>query len=103
MQARLRADQVVYARASTHVGNSLIMFYPGGSWSAEPTPGTIEYIFTDGGPLRFAVQRYLPAKLVGPDPFAQWADFPAKSWSTTLGEELKEVEVEWIMSHFARC
>ena len=37
---------IVYSRCSTHIGNSLVMFYPGGDRSLSPVPGSIQHIVT---------------------------------------------------------
>jgi hypothetical protein len=101
LRARLRVDGIVYARASTHVGNSLVMYYANSDRTVKPVPGLIEYIYDDGSSTRFAVRRYIEASLHGPDPFAQWADFPARMYSTDLGS-LEAVDVEFVVSHFAQ-
>lgn len=102
LRARLRADAVVYARAQTHMGNSLIMFYPRGDRSSAAIPGSIEYIYSINSAFRFAVRRYTPPVLIEPDPFAQWADFPARTWSSQMSKTLETVQIDWVYSHFAR-
>ena len=48
IQIALRATHVVngiiYSHCSTHVGNSLVVFYPGGNRSLPPVPGSIQHI-----------------------------------------------------------
>ncbi|KAI5993442.1 hypothetical protein EDD15DRAFT_2437983 [Pisolithus albus] len=45
LRAHLRHEGVIYSRSSTHIGNSLIMFYPQGVRTSSPVPGSIKYIF----------------------------------------------------------
>ena len=102
LQARYRADGVIYARAQTHVGNSLIMYYPDGDRSLPPIPGSIQYIYSIDGRLRFAVRRYHTPTLSYSDPFRHYADFPARIWATDKMDQLEAVEVGWVLSHFAQ-
>ena len=48
---------VIYSQSSTHLGNSLILFYPRGDCSSSLVPGSIKYIYRDGESFIFAVQR----------------------------------------------
>jgi hypothetical protein len=100
MRARFRSNQVIYARSSTHMGNSLISYYTGGDRSRSAVPGSIEHIFEEQGTVRFAVRRYREYR--GQDPFAQWPDFPAKMWSLNQQDQLEAVEVSWVVCHFAQ-
>ena len=102
LHARYRADGVIYARAETHVGNSLVLFYPQGDRMSSAIPGSIQYIYEVDGQLRFAVRRYSPPTLEGRDQFAQYPDFPARTWSTRGTGALEEVEVSWVFCHFAQ-
>jgi hypothetical protein len=103
LRARLRDKNVIYARSSTHVGNSLVHFYSGGSTSSPAVPGSIKYIFrTSDGPFTFAVHRQLPVSDDTPDPFRHYPHFPAKLYSSSLSDRLELVQVDWVMAHFAR-
>ena len=102
LQARYRADGVIYSRAQTHVGNSLVLYYPHGDRTSSAVPGSIQYIFSVDGSLRFAVRRYNAPKLTYSDPFAQYPDFPARLWAIDGTERLEVVEVAWVLSHFAQ-
>jgi hypothetical protein len=42
--AQRRAGSVVFACSSTHLGNSLILFYPEGDTHLELVPGSIQHI-----------------------------------------------------------
>ena len=52
--AHVKHEGVVYNQSSTHVGNSLIMFYPQGCRTMSPVPGSIKYIYGSNGMLTFA-------------------------------------------------
>jgi hypothetical protein len=102
LRARYKAHQVIYARAHTHLGNSHVLFRPGGRSSVTPVPAKIRYIYMDEHEqvTRFAVQRYHASRLPGLDLFAQWLDFPARLWSTHTND-LESIQIEWVSSHFA--
>jgi hypothetical protein len=102
LRARFKTHHVVYSRASTHLGNSHIQFFPNGNATATAVPARIEYIYTDDHDeiTRFAVRRYSTADIAGEDMFAQWTDFPARLWSTHT-TELETVSIEWLTSQFA--
>lgn len=103
LRAHVRHEGVVYSRSSTHVGNSLIMFYPQGYLSASPIPGSIKYIFGDNGLLTLAVQRQLPLpSRKQHDPFASYPHFPAKLYSSVVSDDLETVRLSWVVSHFSR-
>ena len=63
LHARYRADGVIYARAGTHFGNSLVLFYPHGNRTSAAIPGSIKYIYRLDGHVRFAVRRYTSPSL----------------------------------------
>jgi hypothetical protein len=103
LRARHRHNGVLYARSSTHVGNSLIHFYAGGDTSSSPIPGSIKYIFqSQDSSFTFAVQRQHPISDETIDPFERYPHFPAKLYSSNLGDALEIVKADWVMSHFAR-
>lgn len=102
LRARFNHHGVIYARSSTHLGNSLIHFYPNGDKSLPPIPGSIKYIFATRHTVAFAVQRHLNKCAGTIDPFTRYPDFPAKLYSAALADKLEVVEVDWVMSHFAR-
>lgn len=105
LQARLKLRGIVYSTVSTHVGNSLIYFYPKGNMSSSPVPGSIKYIFSrKGEAATLAVQRQLPCIWDHGfiDPFSRYAHFPAQLYDSRLSDVLEEVKIEWVMCHFAR-
>ncbi|KAG2091535.1 uncharacterized protein F5147DRAFT_586320 [Suillus discolor] len=102
LRASLKFDGIIYSRASTHLGNSQILFYPDGDRSLTPVPASIIYIYgTTTGEMSFAVQRHLPLDIHN-DPFSMYPDFPAKLYSTNLQSSLEKVKVSWVVGHFAR-
>jgi hypothetical protein len=93
---------VTYSRSSTHLGNSLVLYYPGGDTLREPVAGSIKYIFTRDGRVRLAVQQQRPAPSGTIDPFAAFPEFPARIYSLALDDALEEVELIWLVCHYAR-
>ncbi|TFK45236.1 hypothetical protein OE88DRAFT_1640188 [Heliocybe sulcata] len=103
LTSRTKHDGVGYATRMTHIGNSLIEFYPSGDAKARPVPGCIEYIYKPEGAqaLLFAVRRHMPVE-GAIDPFSQYPDFPAQLYSSRLSNKLELVEAHWVFSHFAQ-
>jgi hypothetical protein len=101
LHARTFYEGSIYTRDSTHVGNSLILYYHGGIRNVPPTPGIIKYIFEMERVVGFAVRRYLPLHS-HLDPFRHYPYFPARLHSTVLIDHLEIVKPEWVVSHFAR-
>jgi len=102
MPARAQHNGVMYSTAKTHLGNSLIQFYPRGDTMSPPIPGSIKHIYRDGANTYLAVQRQLPANNAITDPFAHYPYFPAKIYSSQLSQTLELVKLSWIFSHYAR-
>jgi len=103
LHATLKFEGVIYSKASTHVGNSQIFFYPCGDRLLTPVPANIKYIYsTLTGELLFAVQQHIPLDHHIIDPFSLYPDFPAKLYSTDLENCLENAKVSWVISHFAR-
>ncbi|KAG1866120.1 hypothetical protein F4604DRAFT_1928133 [Suillus subluteus] len=101
LHARTLHEGSIYTRDSTHVGNSLIFYYPSGVRNAQPVPGIIKYIFEKEQGVRFAVQRHLPLHS-HPDPFRHYPHFPARLYSSALADNLEIVMLGWVVSHFVR-
>lgn len=103
IRARHLHDGVVFSRSRTHVGNSLIMYYPDGNRQDPPIPAEIENIVV-GMDQRYTyvVRRQLPAPPGTVDPFAPYLHFPAKVFSSKISSTLETVSPEWVMSHYAR-
>ena len=98
LRARCSVNQIIYCRSSTHVGNSLVMFYIKGDKSQEPVPGCIEHIiFEPNEEVTFTIQRQLPALPGFVGPYIEWPHFPARVYSTSLSPQLEGVDPEWIV------
>ncbi|KAF8588137.1 hypothetical protein K439DRAFT_1645631 [Ramaria rubella] len=93
LYACFKHDNVVYSRASTHLGNSLILFYAAGKTTSPPILGCVQYIVLLEG-------RITLCGIV--DPLAPYPHFPAKLYSSQLVEHLEIVQVQWVLGHFAR-
>lgn len=103
LRARHRHNGTLYARSSTHVGNSLIYFYADGNLTSDPVPSSIKYIYRcHDGAFTYAVRRQLPVSDGTLDPFRHYPEIPAKLYSSRLRDELEIVQPEWVMTHFAR-
>ncbi|KAG2341498.1 hypothetical protein BDR05DRAFT_976867 [Suillus weaverae] len=99
LHARVIYKGSIYTRESTHVGNSLVLYYPDGATHMQ-IPGTIRYIFRTKDGLGFAVQCHLPLHSY-PDPFRHYPYFPAQLHLSSLADHLEVVRPEWVVSHFA--
>lgn len=103
LRARHHYDDVIFSKVSTHVGNSLILFYPDGKSTGNPIPGSIKHIIVKKNKeVCYAVYRQVPAPADVKDPFRFYPHFPAKVYSSTLSAELSLVKPSWVVSHFAR-
>jgi hypothetical protein len=102
LQVRLTHNGVVYARSSTHLGNSLVQFYARGNVHSPLICGCIKYIFNLNGKMVFAIQRQLLAPTGTVDPFDQYPHFPAALYALGLAEELEIIDVGWVVCHYAR-
>lgn len=103
LRARVHHNGYIFSTSSTHLGNSLVYFYPGGNRQSSPVPASIKHIFTREGSILYAVQRQLNVPEGTLDPFKAYPHFPAKLYSTQLGQSIEAVNPEWVMCHYARC
>ncbi|KAG1812395.1 uncharacterized protein BJ212DRAFT_1276786 [Suillus subaureus] len=101
LHAHILHNGSTYTHDSTHVGNSLILYYPGGVKSMQPAPGIIKFIFETQQGVAFAVQCHLPLHSY-PDPFCHYPHFPACLYSSVLSDHLEIVMPEWVVSHFVQ-
>jgi hypothetical protein len=67
-QAHYSRDGVNFSRASTHLGNSLVLYHPTLS-STEPIAGSIQFIRSTGGQVNFHIQRQAILSPTKFDPF----------------------------------
>jgi hypothetical protein len=103
LRARHLHNDTLYTRSSTHVGNSLIYYRPGGDPKLDLVPGSIKYIYLpQEGVVTFAVQRQLSVPDGICDPFRHYPDFPAKLYSSQLHDQLDIVQPDWVIFQFAR-
>ena len=95
---------VIYSWSSTHLGNSLILFYSHGDCPSLLVPGCIKYIYCDGESFIFAVQRQQPLSenLKAADAFSAYPYFPAKMYFSDLENTLESVRRSWGSSHYVR-
>ncbi len=101
--ARHAIGELMFSRRSTHVGNSLVLYYPEGRKDLPAVPGSIEYIIARKNlPTIFAVRQQLPAPPGTIDPFKPYAHFHASVFSATLSTDLTLVKWDWIKSHYGR-
>lgn len=92
---------VNYSRASTHLGNSLVLFYP--PHSTQATAGSITKITGAGVSARFFIRRQAPLPANKKDPFKPFPHFPAKTYSSKMVDgPLDEIHPDRVLSHCAR-
>src|SRR6266545_256015 len=103
LRARHVVEDIVYSRCSTHVGNSLIMFYPQGDQALPPSPGSIqEIVVYPNRDVVYIVKHQMPAGPELDDPFSEYPHFPAKLYHNLLSPELEMVRPDWVLSHYAQ-
>ena len=100
--ARYKINGVIYARSSTYLGNSLIYYHSKGDKRSVAVPGGIQHILEVDNRIVFAVRHHLPKEPCIIDPFTPYPDFPAKLYSSQMSDSLELVELDWVVSHFAR-
>ncbi|KAJ7860198.1 hypothetical protein B0H13DRAFT_1639651, partial [Mycena leptocephala] len=91
-----------YSRASTHLGNSLVLFYPQSSSSA--TAGSIQKIEIAGNEVTFLIKRQAPLPSTKFDPFKAFPHFPAQTYSSHMLDDqpLDSIHPSRVISHCAR-
>ncbi|KAG6326399.1 hypothetical protein ID866_12691 [Astraeus odoratus] len=100
--AHFKFSGVTFSQYSTHVGNSLILFYSGGNVSSPPVPGCIKYIIVHNDIIQFAVNHHPPASVGVYDPFSHYPYFPTCLYDVKLSDTLELVQPLWVMCHIAR-
>ncbi|KAF8577007.1 hypothetical protein K439DRAFT_1272857, partial [Ramaria rubella] len=90
------------ATSTAHLGNSLVQFYPGGNKNSLPVPGSIQHILYQEESLFFTIK--CQECVIGDvlDLFKPYAHFPVKLYSPKLSGQLEVIEVDWVVSHYAR-
>ncbi len=104
LRARHHYQGVIYTRSETHIGNSLVEYYPDGCRTSNPIPGSIQYIFADvkHSSVSFAIRHQRSRLSSFQDPFKPYPYIPAKIYRTELEPELGIINPEWVYSHYAR-
>ena len=91
-----------YSRSSTHVGNSLIIYWARGDVSGAPSVGSIKYIYNTADSVKLAVQRQVAAPDGTVNPFHPYPDYHAQIYSSQMSSVLEEVQFSWVVGHCAR-
>jgi hypothetical protein len=92
---------VNFSRASTHLGNSLVIYYPPGTSS--PVAGSIEKIEVINTKVTFIIRRQKPLAANQFDPFMAFPHFPATTYSSKMSDAAPDrVEPSAVVSHCAR-
>ncbi|KAF9544839.1 hypothetical protein CPC08DRAFT_616641, partial [Agrocybe pediades] len=101
--AHYRHNSVNYSRARTHVGNSLVLYYPTPR-STSPVAGSIQKITTSSQGVRVYVQRQALLPPGQNDPFSRYPHFPAKTYSAEMEQmtRLDVVPFSSVLTHVAR-
>ena len=103
LHARHSVGDIVYSHCSTHIGNSLVAFYPGGNRSSPPVPGSIQHITVyPNQDVVYLVKCQMPASPGLVDPYVDYLHFPACLYTNALSPDLDLVRPDWILSHYAR-
>jgi hypothetical protein len=79
-RAHYTHQSINYSRASTHLGNSLVIYYLSPD-TMLPIAGSIQCIGTEGDTTYFCIQRQAPLPPGKFDPFLPFPHFPAKTYS----------------------
>ena len=92
-----------YSRSSTHLGNSLIFYYPSKK-SSESTVGSIKKIYHEStGRVYCEVERQMPLPPTKHDPFRRFPLFPAITYSSRAYTALVDkVYFEDVIAHASR-
>ncbi len=103
LHARHVVHDIVYSHCSTHVGNSLVTFYPGGNRLLSPVPGSIQHIVIyPNQDIIYLVQHQVVAASGLVDPFADYPHYPCCLYSNAMSPDLEVVHPDWVFSHYAR-
>ncbi|KAJ7099239.1 hypothetical protein B0H15DRAFT_771406 [Mycena belliarum] len=93
-------EGVHYSRSSTHLGNSLVMYFLPSS--GKTYAGSIEKIVVGKGTVDFTVRRQAPLPSGKNDPFKMFPHFPATTYSSKMSDEVDTIEPGCIIGHCAR-
>lgn len=91
-----------YSHASTHLGNSLVLYYPS-AHSVTPVPGSIEKITLSSEGVLLSIRRQAQLSPGQYDPFRRYPSFPASVYSSNMVDgPADQVAFESVVSHVAR-
>jgi hypothetical protein len=93
-------NNVTFSRASTHLGNSLVLYHPPDS--DNPVVGSIQKIKTHGDSVAFTIKRQAPLPTGKFDPFQRYPALGAKVYSTDMLAGHDIVSPFNVVSHVAR-
>jgi hypothetical protein len=100
--AHYNYNGVNFSRSSTHLGNSLVLYYPLPS-STTPIAGSIQKIVTSGDQVNFFIKRQVPLPCDKYDPFRRYPLFPAKVYSSKMDDGPEDrIPPQSVISHVAR-
>lgn len=101
LQVKYRVvDEIMpFSIASRHPGHSLIMFNH--SSDLKPIPGQIRHIYMEDNHLKFAVCRQKALQFGVLDPFKEYPDFPAQTFSGGFLSDLEVVDISEVVGHYA--
>ncbi|KAF8226801.1 hypothetical protein L208DRAFT_1300153, partial [Tricholoma matsutake] len=86
---------------SCHLGDSYVMFHPGGDFSLGPIPCQIEYIYIRDGKIKFAVHCCTPTRDGPHDSLQGFKHFSAYLYSSQYSPLLEELSIQWVRGHHA--
>ena len=100
--AHITYNGINYSRATTHLGNSLVLYYPQASPTTS-TAGSIEKIMVCGTVVQLSIRRQMQLPPGSYDPFLQYSSFPARLYSAEMDSgSLDIVPLTSVLSHVAR-
>ncbi|KAK0211557.1 hypothetical protein IW262DRAFT_1280913 [Armillaria fumosa] len=95
-------DRYNFSRECTHVGNSLVIYYPTVK-STAAVAGSIQKITTEGDQVHFHIKRQAPLPPSKYDPFHRYPSFPARVYSSKMSDDpLDKISPSLVVSHAAR-
>lgn len=101
-RAQYMFNGVNFSRASTHLGNSLVLYYSSALLSA-PIPGSMERMVSTGEATTFIICRQAtlpPGKF---SPFSRYYPyFPSQTYSSEMQNITDTVKPSMILSHYAQ-
>lgn len=100
--AHITYNGLNYSRATTHLGNSLVLYYPSPTVN-RPIAGSIEKITVCGTVVQLSIRRQMQLPPGSYDPFLRYSSFPARLYSAEMDSgSLDVVPLTSVLSHAAR-